>query len=74
MTADLVIKNSRIVTPRGVSDPGLGVAAADGKIAAIGTDDDLPDAVSTVDAQGNYLAPGVIDCHIHTRSPGYERA
>ncbi|MDX1745324.1 MAG: dihydroorotase [Halobacteriales archaeon] len=72
MTVDLVVKNCTILTPEGRSGPGLGVAADGGKIVAIGADDRLPEANHVIDVDGNYLVPGVIDCHIHNRSPGLE--
>ncbi len=72
MSVDLVVKNCTIVTPEGRVGPNAGVAVEDGEIVAIGSDDRLPDADTVVDADGNHLAPGVIDCHIHNRSPGLE--
>jgi allantoinase len=70
MAVDLVVRNCRIVTPEGQTGPGRGVAAEDGKIVAIGDDDRLPAAERTVDAGGDYLLPGIVDCHIHNRTPG----
>ena len=52
--------------------PHAGVAVDDGKIVAVGRDDQLPDADDVIDAEGNYLTSGVIDCHIHNRAPGLE--
>jgi allantoinase len=72
MPVDLVVQNCTIVTPEGREGPNAGVAVDNGKIIAIGTDDQLPDANEVVDAEDNYLVPGVIDCHIHNRSPGLE--
>jgi dihydroorotase/allantoinase len=72
MSVDLVVRNCTIVTPEGRTGPNRGVAVDDGKIVAVGDDDRLPDADETLDAGGDYLAPGIIDCHIHNRSPGLE--
>ncbi|MFT4922839.1 MAG: allantoinase, partial [Haloarculaceae archaeon] len=72
MSVDLVVYNSTVVTPDGRVGPGAGVAVDDGTIVAVGNDDQLPDADVTVDAGGDYLAPGIVDCHIHNRSPGLE--
>ncbi len=49
-----------------------GALLIDGQqIAAIYTTEDaLPHADHTVDAQGAYLLPGVIDSHVHFREPG----
>jgi dihydropyrimidinase len=63
-TADIVFKNSLIVTPAGVIEGG--VAIVDGKIAAVGRDAFLPAADREIDLAGKYLLPGVIDpeCHL----------
>ena len=71
MQADLVIKNCTIVTPDGLME-NAGVAAKDGKIIAVGSSDALPSGSREIDAAGKYLAPGIIDCHIHNREPGLE--
>ncbi|MFB6297631.1 MAG: allantoinase AllB [Salinirussus sp.] len=72
MTVDLVVRNCTIVTPEGKIGPGAGVAVDGGKIVALGDSDQLPGADDVFDAGGDYLAPGIIDCHIHNRSPGLE--
>jgi allantoinase len=72
MVTDLAVTNARIVTPEGQFGPNAGVAVRDGTVVAVGSDDQLPDAEQEVDAEGNYVAPGVVDCHIHNRSPGLE--
>jgi dihydroorotase/allantoinase len=72
MPVELAVKNCTIVTPEGRSGPNAGVAVDDGKIVAVGHEDQLPEADEVVDAEGNYLVPGVIDCHIHNRTPGLE--
>jgi dihydroorotase/allantoinase len=72
MPADFVVRNCTIVTPEGRMGPEAGVAVNDGTIVAVGEQDQLPEADEVVDADGNYLTPGVIDCHIHNRSPGLE--
>ena len=72
MLVDLVVRNSTVVTPDGPIGPDAGVAVDDGKIVTVGNSDQLPEAEETIDADGDYLAPGIIDCHIHNRSPGLE--
>lgn len=72
MQVDLVIKNCTIVTPEGRIGPNAGVAVDNGKIISVGRDDYLPKGDKVIDARGNYLSSGVIDCHIHNRSPGLE--
>lgn len=72
MPVDFVVRNCTIVTPEGLTGPDAGIAVNDESIVAIGNDDRLPAADTVLDADGNYLVPGIIDCHIHNRSPGLE--
>ncbi len=60
---DLVIKNGLVVTPYGTVRGGL--AVRNEKILQIGADGSLPKANLEVDAEGNYILPGLIDPHIH---------
>jgi N-acetylglucosamine-6-phosphate deacetylase len=59
----MIFKNGRLIFPNGVRD-GLDLLVEDGLIVAIG-----PQAPAMgeqiVDLQGNYLAPGFIDLHVH---------
>ncbi|MFC4438091.1 MULTISPECIES: allantoinase AllB [Natrialbaceae] len=71
MTVDLVVRNCTVVTPAGRT-PDAGVAVEDGTIVAVGRSDRLPEADRVVDADGNVLVPGIVDCHIHNREPGLE--
>src|SRR5207249_9039203 len=68
MKADLVIRNGWIVTPQETVRGG--VAIADGKFVAIGTDQSLPDAAQVIDVGGHHILPGIIDAHVHFRDPG----
>jgi dihydroorotase/allantoinase len=72
MTADLVIQNCKIATHDGEIGSDLGVAVENGKITATGATNQLPAANEVIDADGDYLVPGIIDCHVHNRSPGAE--
>ena len=63
---DLVIKNGRVVVPCGVIYGGIGVQ--EGKITCVGSDYDLPQAKRTIDAQGHFVIPGLIDPHVHMGS------
>ncbi|TYL37507.1 allantoinase AllB [Natronococcus pandeyae] len=71
MTVDLVVRNCTVVTPAGRT-PDAGVAVENGTIVAVGRSDRLPEAERVVDADGNVLVPGIVDCHIHNREPGLE--
>lgn len=63
VVVDLIVKNGKIVTPENVVEGGI--AIDDGKIISIATDQKLPDADKTVDAQGNVIFPGCIETHSH---------
>ena len=69
-TVDLVIRGGRLVSSTGIMSAGIAIEG--GVIVAISRDDALPDARETIDAIGTYVLPGVIDPHVHFRSPGYE--
>ena len=60
---DLVIDNARVIDGLGAAARIGGVAVANGRIAAIGTD--LGPARERVDAGGLVLAPGIVDIHTH---------
>jgi imidazolonepropionase len=68
MTCDTLWHNARLATLTG---PGLGivengaVAAKDGKIVYAGPAGDAPDAARRVDCAGQWITPGLVDCHTH---------
>jgi len=67
---DLVVRGGIVVSPAGVVAAGL--AVQDGVIVAVAEDDALPDAREIIDAAGCHVIPGVVDPHVHFRSPGFE--
>ena len=67
---DLVIRGGRLVSSTGIMSAGIAIEG--GVIVAISRDDALPDSRETIDATGKYVLPGVIDPHVHFRSPGSE--
>jgi dihydroorotase len=69
MTADLILKGGKVVSPDTVIDAA--VAIRDGKILAVGALDAMPAAKETVDVSGMHVLPGAIDVHVHFRDPGY---
>ena len=71
MAFDSKFENGRVVTPDGVQS-GVSIGVRDGAIAAVGAPSEIGAADSVIDLDGQYLLPGVIDCHVHVRSPGYE--
>jgi dihydroorotase len=68
---DLAVRNARVVTPTEILE-GVGLAIHDGRFVAIAQEDQLPDAREVVDADGLYVLPGLMDCHVHFRQPGLE--
>ncbi|MGW3028886.1 dihydroorotase [Streptomyces sp. NPDC001221] len=67
--ADLVV-TGRLVTPTGVR-PGAVVVSA-GRIGAITDIDEAGPGVPRLDAGDAYVLPGLIDSHVHFRTPGLE--
>jgi len=66
MTADLVIRNGRVVTPTGVIHGGVAIEGE--TIIVVDADAQLPAARRTLDARGQYVLPGLIDAHVHMAS------
>jgi dihydroorotase/allantoinase len=71
MTVDLAVVNGTVVTPAGRTHDA-GVAVEGGRIAAVGHTDHLPGAERTLDADGDLVVPGLVDPHVHNRTPGLE--
>ncbi|MCR5157093.1 MAG: dihydroorotase [Butyrivibrio sp.] len=70
----LIVKNGY------VTDPATGMAGEkdilieDGKIRTIaeaGTAETSAEGCDVIDAAGLYVAPGLVDCHVHFRDPGF---
>jgi imidazolonepropionase len=70
MRVDRLLRNARLATMAG---PGLGlvedgvVATSGGTILFAGPRAEMPavDAIETVDCDGRWITPGLIDCHTH---------
>lgn len=67
MQFDLIVKNGRVVTADAVESVDIGIA--DGKIAALGANLACEGA-EVIDAQGQYVMPGMVDAHMHLSEPG----
>lgn len=65
---DLVITDGQIVTAHGVF-PGT-LAVNNGRIAGILEPQAHPEAAQHISAKGLHILPGLIDSHVHLRSPG----
>lgn len=63
MIVERVIRNARVVTPTGIIEGGVGINNE--KIVCIFEAELGPDAGETMDAHGQYLIPGLVDCHSH---------
>ena len=60
---DVLVKNGKIVTADAVFDGNI--AVKNGKIAALMSAGEEPEAAKVIDAKGNYVFPGAIDTHAH---------
>jgi dihydroorotase len=68
--ADLVVAGGLLVTPTGVR-PGTVVVRGGVVDAVLGPGDPAP-AGPVLDAYGCYVLPGLIDSHVHFRTPGLQ--
>lgn len=59
------IKGATILTPEQTIANGI-ILIEDGKIAAVGSEVEIPADVDVFDATGKYVIPGMIDAHCHT--------
>lgn len=65
-----VIRHATILTvTRGTIEKGT-VVIRNGKIAAVGTDVDVPRGATEIDGDGLYVMPGIIDAHSHIAIDG----
>jgi imidazolonepropionase-like amidohydrolase len=63
--ADFAIVGATVLPISGPIIQTGNVLVRDGKIAAVGADVLVPDGMATVQAEGQYLMPGIIDVHSH---------
>ena len=68
MWFDLYLKQGTLVDSAGMTRAG--VLVKDGKIAGLVRGDESPQALQVIDASGKYILPGLIDVHVHFRTPG----
>src|SRR5277367_285441 len=61
----ILIQNATILTvSHGIIEHGS-ILIKDGKIAEVGTSVKAPKDAQVIDASGQYVMPGIIDCHSH---------
>jgi len=66
----ILIRNATILTvSHGTIDKG-DILIKDGKIAAVGSNVKAPSDAQVVDATGQFVSPGIIDCHSHIAVDG----
>ncbi|MEM4481683.1 MAG: dihydroorotase [Desulfurococcaceae archaeon] len=68
--ASLLVKGGLVVSTAGVHK--LDIRIVDGVISEIGRDLPSEGMQEVINAQGNYVFPGIIDEHVHMREPGLE--
>jgi len=67
LKVDLVVRNGKVVTPRGIVEGG--VAIDSGVIVALAKGPHLPSGDREVDVGGKVILPGLLDGHSHTTLP-----
>src|SRR5260221_8903344 len=68
--SSILIQHGTILDPASKAERKADLLIRDDKIAAIGAN--LGHADKTIDAAGCFVAPGLIDVHVHFREPGDE--
>jgi dihydroorotase len=68
---NLLIKNGRVIDPSQNLDAVRDVLIQDGRVARIGENIES-DGGQVLDASGLVVSPGLIDVHVHGRTPGQE--
>ena len=62
---DVLIRGATVLTIPNGTLQNTDVLVQDGVITAIGTDLRAPGGIKTIDADGQYLMPGIVDAHSH---------
>ena len=62
---DLLLKGGHVIDPKNGIDGPMDVAVRAGKIAAVERSIDPSRARKTLDVQGLYVTPGLVDIHVH---------
>ncbi|MCL7486892.1 MAG: dihydroorotase [Desulfobulbaceae bacterium] len=70
MSHNWLFQNGRIIDPDNGVDRQGDLLIVDGRVAPAG--EAGPDSVRTIDVQGCWIVPGLIDMHVHLREPGQE--
>ncbi|MCI0420001.1 MAG: amidohydrolase/deacetylase family metallohydrolase [Acidobacteria bacterium] len=70
---DLLLRGGHLIDPKNRINAVRDLAILDGKIAAVAASIDAAEAFKVVDASGLYVAPGLIDIHVHVYTGTGER-
>jgi imidazolonepropionase-like amidohydrolase len=65
-----VIRNATIMTESGKGTIKGSILVRDGKIAEVGENVMVPAGATVIDAAGQWVIPGIIDCHSHIAGDG----
>jgi len=66
----IFIQNATVLTVTHGNIEHGSILIRDGKIAAVGADLKAPEGATIIDATGQYVMPGIIDCHSHIAVDG----
>lgn len=66
----ILIQNATILTVTHGNIEHGSILIRDGKIAAVGADVKAPAGATVIDATGQYVIPGIVDCHSHIAIDG----
>lgn len=66
----ILVRNATILTITHGNIEHGSILIRDGKIAAVGTDVKAPEGATIIDAAGQFVMPGIIDCHSHIAVEG----
>ncbi len=70
---DLLLRNGHVIDPKNGISAKRDVAIRDGRIAAVADHLDPRSALKTVDVNGLYVTPGLVDIHVHVFAGTGER-
>ena len=62
---DILIKNGTVITVTKGNLENTDILVKNGKISKIGTNLTAPSGTKTIDAEGHFVMPGIIDAHSH---------
>jgi dihydroorotase len=70
---DLLLQNGHVIDDKNHIDSVMDVAIKDGKVARVAPHIETSEALKTINVQGLYVTPGLIDIHVHVYTGTGER-